>query len=117
MAIALKFAKDSQGANTFAGTPPDLIQDVYLSNGNASSITVPSDADWYTVSFIYQPGTTCFVDATGATAVAPSSGTFASTTSRLLPSSYLVRAGTVLSVVTVNDNAYVSIGMWQGGHV
>jgi len=117
MTVALKFAKDSQGANTFAGTPPDVIYDAELTNGNADTITVPSGAAFYTVSFIYQPGTTCFVDVTGAAAVAPIIATFATTTSRMLPASYLLPAGATISIITVNDTAFVNVGMWQGGNV
>jgi len=116
MTVALKFAKDSNSLNTFAATPADVMYDAELTNGNADSITVPSVSTYYTVSFIYQPGTTCFVDVTGATATSPSIGTFATTTSRILPSSYLLPAGTTISIVTVNDTALVSVAMWQGGH-
>jgi len=115
MTVALKFAKDSNGKNTYASTPPDVIYDANLTNGNADTITVPSGAAYYTVSFIYQPGTICFVDVTGATAVQPLIATFAATTSRELPASYLLTAGTTISIVTVSDTSFVSVGMWQGG--
>jgi len=116
MAVALKFAKDAQGATAYAPKPANVMQEALLTNGNAQSFTVPSLASYYTVAFTYQPGTVCFVDATGAATEAPIAEPFASTTSALLPSSYLLAAGTVVSIVTVTATAYVGVRMYQGGN-
>jgi len=117
MTVALKFAKDSQGYTTFAATPADVILNANMLNGVEDSITVPSVSAYYTVAFNYQPGTTFWVDVTGATAVAPIVGTLESATSVLNPSSYLLPAAATISVITSNDTADLSISMWQGGTV
>jgi len=114
---ALKFAKSAKGDITFAATPTTTMYKAELTNGNADSITLSTDADFYTVSFVFQPGTSCWVDVTGVTASGPTTATFAVTTSRLNPASYLLPAGAVISVVTESVTAQVSIAIWQGGNL
>ena len=94
MTVALKFAKDARGYNTFAATPADTIVTATLTVGSAQSTTVPSGADFYTVAFNYQPGGIFWVDVSGSTASVPAGATFASATSVLNPSTYLLPAGT-----------------------
>lgn len=117
MSTALKFAKDANGMNCYAPRPSTTMRSVELLNGNAQSFTVPSetDVDFYTISFRYQPGTTIWVDVSGATAEEPAGNTFAITTSELNPASLILAAGTVVSMITGNDSADVGVVMWQGG--
>jgi len=116
MTSALKFAKDAKGSVTFAPEPTVTMYKAELTNGNADSITLATDADFYTVSFVYQPGTTCWVDVTGVTAAGPASAAFVLSTSRANPASYLLPGGAEVSVVTESDTAQVSIAIWQGGN-
>tara|TARA_R110000850_G_scaffold32083_4_gene87911 strand:- start:847 stop:1203 length:357 start_codon:yes stop_codon:yes gene_type:complete len=113
---ALKFAKDAKGDNTYAPLPTTTMYKAELTNGTADSITLASAADFYTVSFVFQPGTSCWVDVTGAVAVGPSTASFVTTTARLNPASYLLPAGAVISIVTESATAQVSVAIWQGGN-
>jgi hypothetical protein len=113
---ALKFAKDAKGDITFAPLPTTTMYSAELTTGSPDSITLALLAEFYTVSFVYEPGTACWVDVTGVTAAVPAGATFATTTSRLNPASYLLPAGTVISMITGNATAQVSIAIWQGGN-
>ena len=112
---ALKFAKSAKGDVTYAPQPTTTMYKAELTNGNADTITLATDADYYTVSFIYQPGTTCWVDVTGVTAAGPTTATFAATTSRMNPASYLLPGGAEISIVTESATSQVSVAIWQGG--
>ncbi len=114
MSTALKFGKDSQGFNAFAPRPSDTKWSVELLNGTAESVTLPTDADFYTVSFRYQPGTTIWVDVTGATAEEPTGNTIEETTSEMNPSQLVLAGGAEISLITGNVSADVSIVAWQG---
>lgn len=115
MTLALKFSKDSRGYTTFAPSPATDIRNATLTANVASSITVPSVTDWYTVAFRYEPGVTFWVDVTGATASPPAGSTFAAATSALNPGSYLLAGGTNISVLTEETTGEVEVSLWQGG--
>ncbi len=115
MVAALKFAKDAQGFNSYGPKPADLKWSVDLDNGTAAHIVLPSDADFYTVSFRYQAGCSVWVDVEGV-AVAPIANTFSETTSELNPATLLLAGGTTISVITANDTAEVGVCAWQGGN-
>jgi hypothetical protein len=114
MSIALKFGKDSQGFNAYAPRPSDTKWSVELLNGTAENVTLPTDADFYTVSFRFQPGTTVWVDVSGTTAEVPVGNTIAVTTSEMNPAQIILAGGTEISMITGNDSADVSIVIWQG---
>lgn len=91
MSIPVNFARDVQGYNTFAAP---VSQDKYsatLSSGGNSTITLPTNAQRWIISFAYQPGSDIWVRVNG-TAAAPAGATFASTTSELNPGSRIVNA-------------------------
>jgi len=113
---ALQFGKDAKGYIAYAPNPTTTMYKAELTNGNADSITLASAASFYTVSFVYQPGTSNWVDVTGVVAAAPTTGSFVTTTSRLNPSSYLLPGGAVISIVTESVSAQVSVSIWQGGN-
>jgi|HubBroStandDraft_6_1064221.scaffolds.fasta_scaffold08618_11 hypothetical protein len=115
MPTALFLGKDASGQCAFAPKPSVNIENVYLGDGTAASFTVPSTADNWFVSFQKEDGVTIFVDFTGATAVLPDSGSFASGTAECNPGVRTLSAGTSVSVITPNTNAYLSCVMWQAG--
>lgn len=113
----LQFGRDSHSYNAFAPYPSTVIYNVYASDGNATSIIVPSTGNtgFWCVSYRYQPGSTWFVDVTGATAAIPVNTTLASATAEMIPASHTLLSGTNISVITPNVNAYLGIVMWQIG--
>lgn len=117
MVAALKFGKDANGFNAYAPKPSTSKKSIELLNGVAQEFQLPDDEDatFYTVSFRYQPGTSVWVDTTGATASQPAGNTWADTTSELNPASLLLPAGANISMVTGNDMAQVGAVIWQGG--
>lgn len=107
----LIFGRDVQGYNAFVPTPSNVRYSATITTGTATSITVPSNAARWIVSFRYYPNDV-WVDVTGATAAIPASGTLAVTTSELNPASLTLNAGTKISVITGLTSADVSIVMW-----
>lgn len=84
MTTKLNFGRDVQGYNAFA---PNVSTDKYsatLAAGGNSTITLPTNANIWIVSFSYQPGSDIWVNY-NANAAAPAGASFASTTSELLP--------------------------------
>lgn len=114
--VALNLGKDVVGQCAFAPAPSITIESVYLGDGTAASFTVPSVASYYYLSFQKEDGATIFVDFTGATAVLPGSGSFAATTAECNPGVRTVAAGTSVSVITPNTNAYLSAVMWSASY-
>lgn len=108
----LNFGRDAQGFNAFAPMPSALKQSVTLTTGVAASYTVPSEFKNYIVVFSTQPGTTVWVDFSGATAAVPAGGTFAATTSELNPGSRLIAGGSSISVISNNATADVGISLY-----
>ena len=107
----LSFGRDVQGYNAYAPLPSTQKYSATLTNGNATSITVPSSFALWVVSFRYFPNDV-WVDVSGATAIIPVGATLAATTSELNPASLTLTAGTVISVITAQTAADLSIVMW-----
>ena len=118
MATRLFFGRDEQGYNAFAPEPSTTIFSATLVNGAAESITLPTNAKKWVLSFSFQPGTNVFVDFSGATAAAPAGSAFASTTSVLNPGSRLLNAKksdgnpTEISLITNNATAAVTVELY-----
>ncbi len=110
--VALKFGKDTNNSNAYAPIPSNNKFSVTLTNGNATSFTVPTTEPVWCVSLRYQPGTTVWVDETGATAAVPAGNTFAATTSEMNPASLTVPSGTVISCITAFTTCDVGVCMW-----
>jgi len=112
MTVALKFGKDANSFNTYAPRPSDIKYNAFLEVGVGTSITLPGTDEIYCVSFRYQPGSSVYVDVTGTNAVSPTGG-LASSTSELNPASLTLEAGTLISMITDYDTAYVSLVVWR----
>ena len=97
MTVQLNFGRDVQGMNAYAPAPSDIIYSATLTSGSVEPITVPSSNENWIAVFSYEPGADIFV-AVNATAAAPAGGTFASTTSFLLPAQYKLKAADVISL-------------------
>lgn len=111
MTAQLNFGRDSQGYNAYAPNPSTVKYSATITNGNATSITVPNTYAVWIVSFRYFPNDV-WVDVSGATAAIPAGNTLAATTSELNPSSLTLNKGTNISVITSQTSADVSIVMW-----
>lgn len=107
----LQFGRDAQGFNAFAPYPSNTKFSATITNGNATSTTVPSSYPLWIVSFRYYPNDV-WVDVSGATAAIPVGATLAASTSELNPSSMTLAAGTTISIITAQTSADVSIVMW-----
>jgi len=107
----LAFGRDAQGYNAYAPYPSQVKYSATITDGSATSITVPSTYQLWVVSFRYFPNDV-WVDVTGATAAIPVGATLASTTSELNPASLTLTAGTNISIITGQTSADVSIVMW-----
>lgn len=114
-ATGLNFGRDAHGYNAYAPVPSNNIWTATLADGTASSITLPTLGanQYWVVSFRYQPGTSVYVDITGATALLPVGGTLASSTSELNPASLKLVPGNNISMITGNTTAEVAIVAFQ----
>ena len=114
---ALNFGRDGHSFNAYAPQPSNNIWNATPTNGNATSITLPTlgSQQYWIVSFRYQPGTAVYVDVTGATATLPVGATLASATAELNPASLTLPGGTVISMITGNTSAQVALVAWQVG--
>jgi hypothetical protein len=109
MTTKLNFGRDVQGMNAYAPQTSSNKYSATLASGTASTIIAPlSSANWI-VAFSFQPGTTVWVDLTGATAAVPSGGTLSSTTAELLPGQRLITGGSSISMITANTSADVGV--------
>lgn len=102
MSTKLLFSRDVQGYNAYAPYFPLDAYSATITSGSAESVTVPSNANIWIAVFSYQPGSDIWVSVNN-TASNPAGGTFASTTSILLPAQLTVNAGNTISCY--NNNA------------
>lgn len=107
----LHFGRDTQGMNAYAPDPSTNIWQATLTNGNATSITVPATYQTWIVSFRYYPNDV-WVDVTGATAAVPVGNTLAACTAELNPASLTLQTGATISMITAQSSADVSVVMW-----
>ena len=119
MSTLLEFGRDVQGYNAYAPQPSTNMFSATLSNGAASTITIPATFQQWVVSFSVQPGCNIWVDFTGATAAAPVGGTFAASTSELNPGARLISTYAnnqtsvkTISIITDNTTADVSVAFY-----
>ena len=110
-ATPLQFGRDIQSFCAFAPRVSQVKYAATITNGSATSVTVPSSYGSWIVSFRYYPNDV-WIDTTGATAIVPVGATLASTTSELNPASLVLNAGTVISAITAQTSADLSIVMW-----
>ncbi len=108
---SLNFGRDQQGYNAYAPQPSTVKWSATITDGAATSITVPSTYQTWIVSFRYYPNDV-WVDVSGATAIIPVGATLASTTSELNPAALTLQAGNTISIITGLTSADVSIVMW-----
>lgn len=111
MSTLLSFGRDVQGYNAYAPQPSTNKWSATITNGSATSITVPSNFQTWVVSFRYYPNDV-WVDVSGATAIIPAGPTLQPTTSELNPASLTLQAGTNISMITGLTSADVSVVMW-----
>ena len=116
MSTFLNFGRDTQGYNAFS---PETAKDkwgVNLATGVETNIIVPSNHKVWIAAFSYQPGSSVWVDLTGATAIVPSSGTLTPTTAELLPASRTILAGSKISMITSDAAAQVGISLYANSY-
>jgi hypothetical protein len=100
MTLPILFARDGAGLNTFAPMPSVDMYSATLAAGGSSSITLPTNAVAWLVSFSYTPGSNVWVSysTSGASSASgPAGASFASTTSELLPGARRLPSTVVLS--------------------
>lgn len=108
----LIFGRDVQGYNAYAPQDSTNKYSATITNGTATSITVPNSHQVWIAAFSYSPGANVWVDFTGATAAIPVGATLASTTSSLLPGQRTVYANGKISIITDNASEDVGIELW-----
>lgn len=107
----LTFGKDTGSYSAYAPMPSTDKWSATITNGSATSITVPTTHANWVVSFRYYPNDV-WVDTTGATAIIPVGATLAATTSELNPASLTLPSGATISMITGLTAADVSVVMW-----
>ena len=107
----LVFGRDEQGYNAYAPKDSKNKYSVELTNGNATSINVPSNYEVWIAAFSIEPGANVYVDFT-TTASVPAGATLVATTSSLNPGQRTVLAGSTISIITANTTANVGIELW-----
>jgi hypothetical protein len=113
MAITpLSFGRDEQGYNAYAPQDSSLKYSATITNGSATSITIPKSYQIWIVAFSIQPGGNVWVDFSGATAAIPAGATLASTTASLNPGQRTVFSGGTISIITDNASVDVGIELW-----
>jgi hypothetical protein len=126
MSTPIHFGRDDQGYNAYAPNPSTDIYEVKLVSGTPATLTLPTNSLNWIVAFSYTGGSDVFVDFTGATAAAPTLGTFVSSTSshnpgvRTVPSTKIVnglQTATTISLATTDAVAYVSVELWSAPNV
>ena len=112
MTTMLNFGRDVQGYNAYAPQPSTNNYSATITNGAATSITVPKNFQVWIASFSYQPGANVWVDFTGATAAIPSGATLSATSATLNPGQRTLTAGQTISMITDNAEADVCIELY-----
>jgi hypothetical protein len=107
----LVFGRDLQGYNAYAPKDSTNKYSATLTNGNVTSITVPSNYEVWIAAFSIEPGSNVWVDFT-TTAAAPAGNTLAATTVTLNPGQRTVLAGSTISAITLNTSANLGIELW-----
>jgi len=120
MTTKFNMTRDINGYNGFGLVFSDTNYKTTLSTGVAQSLTVPNSiplggaptsANLHLIAvFSFEPGTRVWV-ANGATAVVPT-GSFVATASQLNPAARDVQAGDVLSFITNDTTADVSVAFY-----
>ena len=119
MTTKLNFAKDVGGYNTFAPPPSTDMFKVQLAASGNATVTLPTNVLFWVVAFSFTPGSEIWV-AYNTSAVAPSSGTFASSTAELnpgarsLPSTVTTSSGTVATTINLLNNGASTANAWIG---
>jgi hypothetical protein len=111
MTTELTFGRDVQGYNAYAPLDSQDKWSATITNGSATSFTVPGNYKVWVVAFSFQPGTNVWVSFTGTAAI-PVGATLATTASSLNPGQRTVLSGTVISLITDNTSADVGIELW-----
>jgi hypothetical protein len=122
MATKFIMTRDVNGYNGFGLPFSDEKYSVTLATNTAQSLTVPSDAplgggqtgsvNKFIAIFSYTPGFEVWV-ASNAAASAPAGGSFAVTSSELLPTARYVSAGDILSFIAPYNNVNVSVTFYS----
>lgn len=110
--VLLNFGRDVQGFCAYAPQTSGNKWSATITNGSATSITIPSNYNEWIAVFSFQPGTNVWVDLTGATAAIPAGATLTTTTAELNPASRKVFAGGKISIITDNTSADVGISLY-----
>lgn len=108
----LNFGRDVQGFNAYAPQDASIKYSATITNGNATSITVPTSYGVWIAAFSTQPGGNLWVDVTGATAAIPAGATLAASTSMLNPGQRTVFSGNTISIITDDTSIDVGIELW-----
>lgn len=116
MALSTMFVltRDINGYNGF-GLP--FCTDKYTAKlaGVAVSLTVPDNYKYWVAVFSIEPGVRVWV-ANNATAAVPAGATLAASNSELNPTARLVKANDVLSFVTPDTSADISVSFYALGN-
>lgn len=110
MSTILNFGRDTQGYNSYAPATAKDKESATLAALGESHFNVPSNYANWIVFFCIQPGSTIWVDLTGATATPPAGATFSACTSELNPGQRRVAGGTKISCYN-NGSADADVGV------
>jgi hypothetical protein len=110
--VPLSFGRDVQGYNAYAPQDSTVKYSATITNGAATSITIPNSYTTWIAAFSSQPGTNVWVDFSGATAAIPVGATLAASTSSLNPGQRTVFGGRTISIITDNTSADIGIELW-----
>lgn len=115
MSTKFILTRDINGYNGFGLPFAEDNRTATLTVGVAASYTVPSNYENWIAIFGIEPGANVWV-AIGATASVPAGNTFAASASQLNPVGRLVSAGDVISCITPDATANVSISLYAIGN-
>jgi hypothetical protein len=116
MTTKLNFARDVSGYNSFAPPPSTDMYKVQLAASGNATLTLPTNVANWIVAYSFTPGSEIWV-AYNTTAVAPSSGTFSSSTSELNPGARIVPStinGTTATTINFLNNGTSTTNVWVG---